>query len=113
NAVHCADYLLAQFIEKFKSSPYSKDTVLVIASDHLMMMSDANLDANDKTRENLWLAYNTGLDAQIIKRDSTTFDIMPTFLTLIGFDANDFILGRNIFKSEPTLYEKYGEDTFF
>lgn len=113
NSISCADYLISNFIYKFNRSPYSKNTVLIIASDHLMMMNDIGLEIDDSSRENLWMAINTDLPPQLIKRQATTLDIVPTVLTIIGFDTQDFALGRNLLSNQPTLYEKLGEDDFY
>ncbi len=113
NSVHCADYLLGDFIKKFRESPYSKNTILVISSDHFMMMNDAGLDSSDTSRENLWLVYNSKSPSTTIYRNATTLDIPPTFLSILGYKVDDFVLGRNLFGKQETLYEKMGEENFY
>ncbi|MBN6532935.1 sulfatase-like hydrolase/transferase [Acinetobacter pittii] len=113
NSISCADKLLAEFIEKFQLSPYAEDTVLIIGSDHFMMNSDAGLEIDDNARENLWIALNTGMQPQVIHRNATTLDIAPTLLSILGFDVNEFALGRNLFSKQPTLSEEIGQEKFY
>lgn len=113
NSVKCADKLLMDFISRFEKSPYAKDTVLVIGSDHFMMNSDSGLEVDDDTRENLWLVLNSGMQSQIIHRNATTLDLAPTFLTTIGFNVNEFALGRNLLSDQPTLVDVFGREKFY
>lgn len=113
NAVVCADYLIADFIRWFVNSDLSENTLLVVASDHLVMRNDAGLDGGDKTRENLFWVFGSDQPPRVINRQGTTLDIAPTVLSLMGFDARGFGLGRNLLGGEPTLAEKFGKERFY
>jgi len=111
NAVHCADSTLSEFLMKILNDPAFSDTVVVLASDHLAMANDAGLIAQSENRENLWVAFNTGVTG-VVKRKGTTLDIAPTFMGLLGYKVEKFGLGVSLNKgvSTPTLLERYGEE---
>jgi phosphoglycerol transferase len=110
---HCSDKMLARFITKILKDPQYKDLIIVLASDHLAMGNDAGLEADDNTRENLWVAFNTARDGTTIRRSASTLDIASTFLYLIGYETSAFVFGRNLLSDNPTLTEQYGEEKFF
>lgn len=113
NAVHCSDRLLAEFIEKIMNSPGAEDLVIVLGSDHLVMMNYVGLEFEDPSRTNMFMVFSKDIHAGKIVRHATTLDIAPTFLSLVGFDANAFGLGRNLLDGAPTLTEQMGKQEFF
>lgn len=113
NAVACADYLIADFVRWFVSGDFPEETLLVVASDHLVMRNDAGLDGGDKSRENLFWVFGGGRSPGVVKRQGTTLDIAPTLLYLIGFNAKQFGLGRNLLGDDPTLTEEFGQERFY
>ncbi|MBE8718389.1 sulfatase-like hydrolase/transferase [Cellvibrio polysaccharolyticus] len=113
NSVHCADHLISEFIKKFLSSPLSKDVILIVGSDHLMMRSDSGLLAGDRRRTNSFMVFNTLYSGQIMTRDATMLDVAPSLLALIGYDVKGFSLGRNLLLEDPTLTELYGKESFY
>lgn len=94
-AAHCTDIMLSNFLGKILNNPKYKDLVVVLASDHLAMGNDAGLEAEYDDSEILWVAFNTEHNGKTVRRPSTTLDIAPTFLSLLGYSANNFSLGRN------------------
>lgn len=111
-AAHCSDKILGEFIGSLLTDPKFRDVVIVLSSDHLVLGNDAGLKQEDASRENLWVAFNTEYDSQVLKRRATMLDIAPTFLTLIGYQASHFALGRNLLGDSPTLRELYGDKSF-
>jgi phosphoglycerol transferase len=111
NSVKCADFLVSRFIRRFLDSPYSKDVVLVVASDHLLMGNDAGIEEETETRENLLVMFQSG-QKSIHDRQATKFDIAPTLLHALGFEISELNFGRNLYKPEPTLSEYYGRSEF-
>jgi len=111
NSIHCTDKILSDFLYKILQNDRFSDTVVVLASDHLMMANDAGLVARDVSRENLWVAFNTG-KVGAYKRTATSLDIAPTFMNIIGFDVLNFGLGVNLLNEEEnkTLLELYGHE---
>lgn len=102
NAVKCTDYLVGKFINKILTSKYSKDTIIVIQSDHLMPYLSANgVSKSDMNDSKL---YFTIVD-QDIKKDiivDTHGSSLDTFTTLLGYlEITDKMnLGRNILKEK-------------
>lgn len=115
NAVHCADHLVGHFIRKIRSSQYAESTILVVGSDHLVMNSDATLliqAPGALPRNNLLLLFDTSAQPGIVNRVGTTLDVAPTVLSQLGYQIDEFAMGRNLFGKGPTMVEKYGFDVF-
>lgn len=114
NSVHCTDYLVSKFIKKFLSSEKTNDVALIISSDHLMMANDANIEINEEKRNNTFVFFNASQENEVlITRQASMLDIAPTLLHLIGFDVETLGFGRNLYKGNPTLSEKYGKKEFY
>jgi len=115
NAVHCADHLVGRFIRRVKASPYAGGTVLVVGSDHLVMNSDATslIQApGELPRSNLLLVFDPDAQPRVVARPGTTLDIAPTVLSHLGYQIDEFAMGRNLLGTGPTMVEKYGFDVF-
>lgn len=54
SAVSCSRENIATFINKIKASPWFKDTVIVVSSDHLAMNNTAWKYLNKQDRNNLF-----------------------------------------------------------
>jgi phosphoglycerol transferase len=113
NSVHCSDWILANFIQKMLAQSKQKNLVVIVASDHLMMKNYVGLNPDDPERTNLFMAFSKNISPALLRRNATTLDIAPTFLSLLGYDNNGFSLGRNLFKPAPTLSESLGREIFF
>ena len=115
NAVKCADFLIDKFLSKIMAIETEHDVVFVLGSDHLQMNNDTSfiLNEHEATRANLFLILEKDKEAKIVNRPSSALDIAPTLMSVMGWDINNFALGRNLLGAEPTLVEKYGEEDFF
>jgi len=113
NAVKCSDRLIARFVEQIEAEA-GNDVVIVVASDHWQMRSDAAEPlSRSPVRENLFLVRGAGIEPGVISKPSTTMDIAPTVLSLLGWDISTFALGRNLLRDEPTLVEKFGRAQYY
>lgn len=115
NSVACADTLIARFIRRIRASPYARDTVIIVASDHLAIRNDvsATLDSGGNSdRTNLFLVFGSDIHPAKISKPGTTLDIAPTVLPLLGFEIEAVALGRNLLGNQPTLVEILTSDTF-
>ena len=108
-AVHCADKVIGNFLDDLLEN-LPQDTIVVLQSDHLQTpRTDAfMLLENTKNRENLFLAWGKDIKPQELNRKATSFDIAPTFLSLLGRNPKALNLGRDLLSPEPTLVETYG-----
>ena len=102
NSVACSDYLISEFIKKVRTSPYSDNTVIIVASDHLAMKNTATDLLNTLPRKQLFLVNepHTTSGSQI-DISGLTLDIGPTILPFIGYETN-IGLGRDIRQLQPT-----------
>ncbi|WP_434212446.1 phosphoglycerol transferase I [[Pseudomonas] boreopolis] len=97
DALKCSDRLIGEFVERVRSSPYGKDTLIVIASDHLAMPNDLSDVLAREKRENLLLFLGEGIEPrQIAAKAGSTLDSGATLLQLLdpGFQALGF--GRSL-----------------
>ena len=103
NAVHCADRLAAEFIRHIRLDPAFKDTVLVVASDHLAMPNLAEDLLNAGPRRNLLMVFAPDLPPALIGKPGTTLDLGPTLLSLIGSPTPALGFGRDLLADAPSL----------
>lgn len=110
NAVKCSDRLAADFIEQLKNSPYAKDTLIVVMSDHMAMQNQAMPLLNKGTRRNFFMIIDPENNAPLeIAKPTSALDVGPTILSLLGFQEESLGFGRNLFGDEKTLFEEKGE----
>lgn len=113
NAVHCADHLVAQFLERIRADPRMKDVVVILGSDHLMMANEGGVAIDEENRRNTFVFFNPAFPLSSTDRPATMLDIAPTMLHILGFNVKALGFGRNLYRSDPTLLEKFGADEFF
>ncbi|MGY5958582.1 phosphatidylglycerol--membrane-oligosaccharide glycerophosphotransferase [Kosakonia sp. BK9b] len=95
SAVACSQQHIAALINKIKASPWFKDTVIVVSSDHLAMNNTAWKYLNKQDRSNLFFVIrgdDPQQDISGIKR--STMDNGATVLDILGGD-NFLGLGRS------------------
>ena len=95
SAVGCSQQHIAAFINKIKASPWFKNTVIVVSSDHLAMNNTAWKYLNQQDRSNLFFVIRGDQpqqDTLAVKRN--TMDNGATVLDILGGD-NFIGLGRS------------------
>ncbi|MBU3939678.1 phosphatidylglycerol--membrane-oligosaccharide glycerophosphotransferase [bacterium] len=110
NTVKCSDILISKFIKKIKSSQYSKNTLIVVTSDHLAMRNSAIEQINKSSnRRNLFVVFEpTSKKYEAIDTLGTPLDIASTVLSFVGIET-DLGLGRNLREKDSlySLFEDY------
>lgn len=100
SAVACSQEHVAALIEKIKASPYFKNTVIVVSSDHLAMNNTAWKYLNKQERDNLFFIIRGDKPEQkLIPVKRSTLDNGATVLDILGGD-NYIGLGRSSLSSE-------------
>lgn len=95
SAVSCSQENIAAFIEKIKASPYFKNTVIVVSSDHLAMKNTAWDYLNKQDRNNLFFILRGDQPQQdVVGLKRNTMDNGATVLDILGGD-NFIGLGRS------------------
>lgn len=103
NAVACSDELIAKFIKQIGESPYGKNTIIVVASDHLAMHNMAIDTLMKGERRNQFMIIDPRLSsAQTVDKVGTTLDIGATLLPFLGYKAT-LGLGRDLLSEEDSL----------
>ena len=98
NGIHCTDYALGLFLEKLKKMEIYKNTVVVIAGDHVLFKAITNSNLSSSWYGRTYLAIRTP-DTSIKQYHETfgiTPDIAPTILDLLGFKNMSFISGKSL-----------------
>lgn len=107
NAVACSDELIAKFIKQIGDSPYGKNTIIVVASDHLAMHNMAIDDLMKGERRDQFMIIDPRLShGDKIEKTGTTLDISATLLPFLGYKAS-VGLSRDLLGDEPSLMEEF------
>ncbi len=95
SAVACSQEHIARLIERIKASPWFKNTVIVVASDHLAMNNTAHQYLVQQPRHNLFFVIRGDQpQADVIAGRRNTLDNGATVLDILGGD-NFLGLGRS------------------
>ena len=95
SAVACSQEHIATLIEKIKASPYFKNTVIVVSSDHLAMNNTAYKYLNRHDRNNLFFIIRGDKpQADLVPVKRSTLDNGATVLDVLG-GGNYLGLGRS------------------
>ena len=95
SAVSCSQEHIAALIEKIKASPYFKNTVIVVSSDHLAMKNTAWDALNKQDRSNLFMIIRGDKPQQeVVGVKRSSMDNGATVLDILGGD-NYLGLGRS------------------
>ncbi len=103
NAVICSDELIAKFIKQIGESPYGKNTIIVVGSDHLAMHNMAIDDLMKGERRNQFMIIDPrATSGQKVEKVGTTLDIGATLLPFLGYNAQ-LGLSRNLLGEDISL----------
>lgn len=111
NAIACSDGRVKEFVEWIQQQPFYKDTVIVLAGDHLNMdYVITRLSENPDDRRTYFTVLNGPETDGIQDRKYTTLDIFPTTLAALGahIEGDRLGLGTNLYSDTPTLSEQLG-----
>jgi len=104
NAVHCADALASQFIQRIRQSPYAQDTLLVVASDHIALKNEASGQLSQLPRRNLLMLFHPTLaQAEEVSKPGSTIDIAPTMIDILGGHITRMGLGHSLLAQQPSF----------
>ncbi|WP_053070725.1 sulfatase-like hydrolase/transferase [Halomonas sp. PR-M31] len=113
NALRCADQLVSRFIDRVRSSPYYQNTRLVVLSDHLAMINDAQtlIEKADK-RENLLMVFDSDVAPGERQVQGTMLDVGATLMSLMGADKTALGFGRSLFETDSINAPAYTRDYY-
>jgi phosphoglycerol transferase len=102
NSVHCSDNMIGEYVDHILSSPYAKDTIIVIVSDHLGLPNQATKLLNSVPRRDRFMIIDpTTTTPQYYDMLGSTLDIASTVLPFIGFKGN-IGLGHDLLSPSTT-----------
>lgn len=114
DAIHCSDRLIADFVRRIRASPFGKNTVVVVASDHIALPNDVSDLLRDAERRNLLLLFDHDLRPRQIDRATSTLDTGATILealhggTALGFGRSQLSIKAQ--GTSLTAQPKAGEE---
>ncbi|WP_336797384.1 phosphatidylglycerol--membrane-oligosaccharide glycerophosphotransferase [Erwinia aphidicola] len=98
-AVACGQEHIARLIEKIRATPYFKNTIIVVSSDHLAMNNTAYKYLNQHDRRDLFfILRGDDVSSKVISLKRNTLDNGATVLDAMGGD-NFIGLGRSSLSS--------------
>lgn len=104
NAIACTDEVVSRFVKRILGSAFADETVVVLASDHLTLPSQAASLLAQTDRKNLFMVLAPQKTPASLDRKGSPLDMGPTILSAMGYAA-DLALGRNLFDQEPSISE--------
>ncbi|MDT8893388.1 sulfatase-like hydrolase/transferase [Halomonas sp. I1] len=112
-SVECSARMAHDLVKRLAGEGLLKDTLVVIASDHLSMRVSAWEALTASPRSNTFMLLGNDLAPRRIKVEASTMDILPTVLEAMGFviDWHRAGLGVSLLSNEPTLIEQHGLQT--
>lgn len=111
NVIECSDKRIAEFVAWIQQQDFAKDTVIVLAGDHLSMDGLINQSVGLEFPRKTYFTVINGIDYTLDQtRDYTTLDIFPTTLEAMGvqIDGHRLGLGTSLYSDQPTLCEQMG-----
>jgi phosphoglycerol transferase len=107
NTLHCSDQLAANFIRQLLASEAAAETIIVVASDHLVMANDAGQQLKQHpNRRNLFFILETNGRQESLDRHASPFDIAPTLLSVLGAETEGYNLGVSLLGDNKTIMER-------
>lgn len=104
NAVKCADRLVSETIKNIRDSEWGKDTVLVVASDHLALKNSVLDRLSSGPRRNLLWVFPAGeYEPRAIDKLGSSLDTAATVVDFLGSTSSAFGLGRSMVSEAPSL----------
>ena len=116
NVIACSSSQLWNFVRWVQKQDFYDNTTIVLSGDHTTMDSDFCNDVDPDYQRKTYVCYiNPGTENELPdqKRDYATIDLFPTTVAALGakINGNQLGLGVNLFSSQQTLTEQYGEET--
>lgn len=112
NVIACADRQTADFIRWVQEQSWYKDTVIVLAGDHVSMNNTFWQDIPENYQRRTYNCFvNTGKEKEAVKlknRKAYSMDLFPTTLAALDvqIEGERLGLGTNLFSDQKTLAEK-------
>lgn len=108
NAIASSDHLISNFVNKIRESKYGKNTVIIVASDHLAFRVSTHEQLKQGKRRNLFMVIDPkDSTAREISNTGTTFDVGATILHFLGY-RGAIGLGRNLLEENSLETELNG-----
>jgi phosphoglycerol transferase MdoB-like AlkP superfamily enzyme len=109
-----ADYSLGRFFETAKKMPWFDNTLFVITADHTSegYYPYYHTDAGQFAVPIIFYKHNSGLrgDSKIVAQQ---IDIMPSVLSLLGYDKDFLAYGTNLFDSTAQHFSIHNASGLF
>jgi len=96
-AVRYTDYAIGKFIEKIKTRPWFKKTVVVLVADHCASSAGKNEIDISKYQIPCMILNLKNLPKINVNKMTSQIDIFPTLWSLLGWTYTNAFFGKNVF----------------
>ena len=101
-AVKYTDFALGQFIASARKKPWFKNTIFVVVADHCAS-SAGKWEINTEKHHIPAIIYNLPQHKNIqVEKLVSQIDLMPTLFSLLDWNYNSALYGKDIFKMTPS-----------
>lgn len=111
----CASRQVDKFIKWAQTQDWYENTTIAVMGDHATAASPETVGFTEPNITHYWLDFfiNSAIEGKGGHRKFTSLDMYPTILESIGAEIPDGALGlgRSLYLANPTLLEKYGQDS--
>lgn len=99
-AVKYTDYAIGQMLQKIKTKPWFKNTVIIFVADHCAGSAGKNeIDVSKYHIPAMIYNLNTVSGPRVIDKLSSQIDLYPTLFHLLGWNYRSSLYGQNVLAS--------------
>ncbi len=99
-ALQYTDFAIGDFLNKIKTKPWYKNTIVLIMADHCAY--SAGHQALDVANYRIpAFIVNTPVPNQKINKMASQIDVMPTLFSILNWEYNSNLFGKDIFSMKP------------
>lgn len=107
------DKALEYLLEKLEEKGIADKTLIALSADHypyglehsqIEELEGKDVDRNFELYKNTFIVYSKGMEAQVIRKASSSLDIIPTLSNLLGLEYDSrLLMGSDIFSDSDPL----------
>lgn len=114
NGIACSNFLIESFLKSLQEKGLLENTVVVLQSDHLVMLNPLSHKLDKHKRANFFAVLGDDLTPMVSDKRGSMLDVYPTILEFAGYKLEDRRagLGVSLLAEELSLLEVLGRELF-
>lgn len=122
NKFYNMDYQFGLFLDKFRQSELSKNTILIFTTDHATYVDDSyfatfgpNRKVGNLDQVPFFIYYEGIVPQRVDAQGKNSLSLVPTILDFLDESAPNYFLGESLFSDEASSFNYifYSEGTWF